>query len=293
MSGILFGFITWLVKVSISLLDNATKLGVIRRALTRGGFVGGAEWGSIIAHALSLARRMTPPEEAFLIPAAMRPGVGRAVDNGVYQNEVMRWDIKPGELAIDIGSGANPFHLATHLGERHLGETVHRQSTRLVMDHRPMICFDVLNAPFRDKAWDFVFCSHMIEHVEKPGAALREISRIGKRGYIEAPSKTSDVLMNFTKIEGLHKWHSLVAGDTLALIEWSPSESRDMGTDYFFKSLHSAHENEFQNFFIRNRDMFFCGLRWEGEINFIVIGADGKVMDQNLPKHGAPLVSGE
>ena len=241
---------------------------------------------STASQALSLAKSLTPPQESFLIPGPLAPGSAREVDNGVHQNEVMKWDIQPGSKVLDIGSGQYPFRLATHLADMHMNETVHRQSTRLIRDGRPMLCFDVSHTPFRDKAWDFVFLSHVIEHVEEPWVALREISRIGKRGYIEAPAKMSDALFNFAKIEGLHKWHAAVAGGVLVLMEWSQAERRDMGTDYFLNCLHSSFQNEVQSYFIRNRDMFFCGMRWEREINFIVIGADGAVLAQNLPGRG-------
>ena len=271
-------------KLAFWAADLATKIWMAAGALERGG--ANQDRLAIASQALGLAKSLTGPQEAFLIPGPIKPGSAREVDNGVHQNEAMKWDIAPGSLVLDIGSGQYPFRLATHLADMHMSETVHRQSTRLVRDGRPMLCFDVCQPPFRDKTWDFVFLSHVIEHVERPWLALREISRIGKRGYIEAPAKMSDALFNFTKIEGLHKWHVLVAGDTLIMVEWLPGERRDMGTEYFYNCLHSAFQNEVQNYFLRNRDMFFCGLRWEGEINFIVIGADGSALAQNLPGPG-------
>ena len=122
----------------------------------------------------------------------------------------MEWDIKPHEKVLDVGSGTYPFSKATHLADLYLEDTPHRCGMELARDDRPLIIMDVCAAPFPDKTWDFVFCSHMLEHLKNPGDGLREISRIGKRGYIEIPTKLSDVMLNFTKIDNHHLWHGMV-----------------------------------------------------------------------------------
>lgn len=43
--------------------------------------------------------------------------------------------------------------------------------------------------PFRDKEFDFVFCSHTLEDLRDPIWICSEINRVGKRGYIEVPSR--------------------------------------------------------------------------------------------------------
>ena len=43
--------------------------------------------------------------------------------------------------------------------------------------------------PFKDKQFDFVFCSHTLEDVKDPAWVCSELIRVGKRGYIEAPSR--------------------------------------------------------------------------------------------------------
>ena len=41
--------------------------------------------------------------------------------------------------------------------------------------------------PFKDKSFDFVIASHVLEHSSDPEAFLRELMRVGKAGYIETP----------------------------------------------------------------------------------------------------------
>ena len=59
--------------------------------------------------------------------------------------------------------------------------------------------------PFKDKEFDFVFASHVAEHVEDVSYFLNELSRVGKRGYIEVPTRLEDNLVFENKKH--HIWH--------------------------------------------------------------------------------------
>lgn len=43
--------------------------------------------------------------------------------------------------------------------------------------------------PFSDKQFDFVFCSHILEDIRDPVWVCSEMSRVGKAGYVEVPSR--------------------------------------------------------------------------------------------------------
>ena len=49
--------------------------------------------------------------------------------------------------------------------------------------------------PFKDKEFDFVIASHVIEHVEDFEFFLKELERISKKGYIELPTRLGDNLV--------------------------------------------------------------------------------------------------
>jgi len=219
------------------------------------------------------------PREAWpLIPALARRAAPVAT-TWTHQNEVMSWDIAAHERVLDVGSGGWPFSKATHLADRFPEKTTHRVEA-LKRDERPFIAVDVERLPFGDGSYDFVFCSHVLEHLDDPGRAIRELMRVGRRGYIEVPTRLSDVMLDFTRLENHHRWHGLVLGGTLVLIEWSESERRELGQE-FFVALQSAYTNPFQDFFERNRDLFFAGLRWSGRIAFLVIDREGRVIDSS------------
>ena len=59
--------------------------------------------------------------------------------------------------------------------------------------------------PFKDKEFDFIIASHVAEHVEDISYFLNELARVGKKGYIEVPTKLEDNLVFENK--KAHIWH--------------------------------------------------------------------------------------
>jgi len=60
------------------------------------------------------------------------------------------------------------------------------------------------NLPFKDKEFDFVIASHVIEHVEDFQFFIKELERITSKGYIELPSRLGDNLVFENKND--HIW---------------------------------------------------------------------------------------
>ena len=58
-----------------------------------------------------------------------------------------------------------------------------------------MVKCDLANEPlpFGDKEFDFVFCRHTLEDMFNPFPLCREMSRVGKGGYIEMPSPMAEL----------------------------------------------------------------------------------------------------
>ena len=60
------------------------------------------------------------------------------------------------------------------------------------------------NLPFKDKEFDFVISSHVIEHVDDFKFFIKELERISSKGYIELPSRLEDNLVFENKND--HVW---------------------------------------------------------------------------------------
>ncbi len=219
-----------------------------------------------------------PPEARALVPEFKRREKP-VMNSWVYQNEAMTWDIGPDELVLDVGSGGWPFKRANHLADMFPDETTHRVE-KLALDGRQFFEVDIERLPFADRAYDFVFCSHVLEHLDNPGQAMRELMRVAPKGYIEVPTRLSDIMFNFTRIPNHHRWHGVRTGNALVLTEWDQRERRQLGDDFYI-ALQSEYTNPFQDFFERNRDLFFVSYPWNERINFLIIGKDGRILDSS------------
>jgi ubiquinone/menaquinone biosynthesis C-methylase UbiE len=90
------------------------------------------------------------------------------------------------DLVLDVGSGGNPYPRADVLLDRLVGAE-HRCGAPMLID-RPTVFGDGTKLPFKDKAFDFVIASHILEHMSDPSSFLNELQRVGKAGYIETPN---------------------------------------------------------------------------------------------------------
>lgn len=90
---------------------------------------------------------------------------------------------------LEIGPGHNPFAGATHLLERYVADGHERGGNALLVHTSArLIVGEATVLPFAKGSFDFVYASHVLEHVEEPEQACREIMRVGMAGHIETPS---------------------------------------------------------------------------------------------------------
>lgn len=148
------------------------------------------------------------------IPAAYEGDIAVSV----IPPEVEEWPhrITKGMRVLDLGCGSNPSAHATVYCDRWWRGVAERtEHDRETFDpaayDRPFVAADAMALPFRDGAFDFVICKHLLEHLENPLAACDEIARVGVAGYIECPSTAADALFGAP----IHLWLVRKEGDTL------------------------------------------------------------------------------
>ena len=71
--------------------------------------------------------------------------------------------------------------------------------------NKKFVKLDGKTLPFRDKEFDFVIASHVIEHVEDVNFFIKELERVSSKGYIELPTSLEDNLVFENKND--HLWH--------------------------------------------------------------------------------------
>ena len=71
---------------------------------------------------------------------------------------------------------------------------------------KKFVLIDSERLPFKDNEFDFVYASHVIEHVDNVSFFIKELQRISKQGYIELPTLLEDnIILSNNSIKD-HKW---------------------------------------------------------------------------------------
>jgi SAM-dependent methyltransferase len=109
--------------------------------------------------------------------------------------------IGPTDVVLDVGSGSGPNLRSNVLCDKFPWDATERHGRAIALD-RPFVVGDAERLPFGDRSFDFVICSHVLEHLEHPERAIAELQRVAPRGYIETPSAA------WEQVAGLpfHRW---------------------------------------------------------------------------------------
>ena len=194
-----------------------------------------------------------------------------------YQKRHIDFDIQPGMRVLDIGSGGDPFPRATILVERYL-EPVFRGES-LVTHGKPLVVADVNELPFPSKSFDFVYSAHVLEVVEDPLQASKEIMRVGKRGYIETPTEAKDML--FAWARDIQKWYVVGIASNLCFFEYSDRKLLGINSDAWSQVIFDKWQHPLQSMFWDNQDIFNVMFEWEDRFSVFVFYLDGSVRTFN------------
>lgn len=191
-----------------------------------------------------------------------------------YQKNYIQHQFKEEEKVLDIGSGGDPFPFATVLADKFINPSIHR-SSKFKSDGKPVYVCDITNMPFDDKEFDYVVASHILEHVDDPIAACRELQRVGKAGYIESPAFMKDALFSWAK--GRHKWQILLQGNTLFFFEYTERQKEGINSDAWERLIFSTLYSPLQKAFRDNHDIFNTMFEWEDTFDIVVVKKDGEI----------------
>ena len=110
------------------------------------------------------------------------------IDNLLDQNQT--WKV------LDIGCGYTPHKNANVICDIQDLSNFYKDKEFIKLDNKTL--------PFKDKEFDFVIASHVIEHVEDVDFFIKELERVSFKGYIELPTILEDNLVFENKKD--HIW---------------------------------------------------------------------------------------
>jgi uncharacterized protein YbaR (Trm112 family) len=180
--------------------------------------------------------------------------------------------IGPNDLVLDVGSGHNPNPRSDVLCDRYIDDDTERGGSIRV--DRPLIVADGHNLPFKDKAFDYVIASHIIEHMDDPARFCSELSRVSKRGFIASPTELAEHMFYWS----FHKWYVNKIGDKLVL---HPKVDVPNIFGELFDYLYE-YNPWYARFHRSLPDMFWMEYEWEGTINIEI--RDRSPLDLDNPR---------
>jgi len=193
----------------------------------------------------------------------------------LYQSRIYDFGIQTGDKVLDIGSGNNPFALATHLADISTSDDAYGRAN-VPFKHvngKPVYEVNLESTNFADKEFDFVYCSHVLEHVRNPEKACDELMRIAKRGYLETPTVSKDIWLNTAKISN-HIWKVEKCNDILTFNEYQDEELDGIGADVAMMmhiSPQSKREKAFSALIYLKPELMNTMLLWDNRFSYEVV----------------------
>jgi hypothetical protein len=163
-----------------------------------------------------------------------------------------------GGVVLDVGSGGKPYPRSDVLLDRMTGAE-HRCGAAMMID-RPAVFGDASKMPFKDKSFDFVIASHILEHMADPAVFLGELSRVGRAGYIETPNVIFERLHPYS----IHCLEVVSVNNILHIHKkQQPVEDCFLGGLEFLQN-----DPKWKSFFYEEPDMFHVRHFWTHKIEY-------------------------
>jgi ubiquinone/menaquinone biosynthesis C-methylase UbiE len=121
---------------------------------------------------------------------------------------------------------------------------------------KKVVYYDGKKFPFEDSEFDYVICSHVLEHVDDVDLFLSEIFRVAKQGYFEFPLITYEYLYNVQA----HLNYLRFDGEKLLLLKKNKTAIQDFKEInlFFLETL----RNGFSHAIVKMPELFIQGFEW-------------------------------
>lgn len=183
----------------------------------------------------------------------------------------LKLKIPRNSLVLEVGSGGAPHFRSDILCDKYLSGKGTARVGELRTD-RPFVFADAEALPFVDKAFDYIICFHVLEHLDNPEKCLNEMMRVGRAGYIETPCEVTEKIQGWT----CHKWFVRLENQKLILTQKSNAVF-DPLLHITFHSLAHKKNRAYLEFISANRDLFTVAYEWQDNIDYEFIPTQNPV----------------
>jgi hypothetical protein len=108
--------------------------------------------------------------------------------------------IRRGDFVVEVGGGHEPFHRSDLNIDKFPFDNLHRIYG--IVYHAPTVIADAARLPLPSAGCDWIFASHLIEHLPRPESFLEEIQRCSDKVYLEFPALNRELMFAWA----CHEW---------------------------------------------------------------------------------------
>lgn len=173
--------------------------------------------------------------------------------------------IRDGDRVLEVGPGANPHPRSDVLLEKNFTEIELQNqngNSGILKTDKKIIYYDGDRFPFERYEFDYVICSHVVEHVGEDDLPLflEELMRVAPRGYIEFPTIYYEWIYNFD----VHLTYLNYKNGILYYSRKDKSIYIEEVNRFFLDSLRGGIDSHI----VALKDYFFQGFEWENNFVF-------------------------
>lgn len=173
--------------------------------------------------------------------------------------------IKLGDRVLEVGPGGTPFHRSDVLLEKIFNDDdalIQRGYAASLVTDKTVIYFDGGRFPFANHEFDYVICSHVLEHVNDVEFFVSELCRVAPAGYLEFPTIYYDFIYNIPKHLQL-----LLHNESEEIIYYMPKSESGLNVaidiqEFFFRTTFKGYTSLIQQL----KPFMFQGFEWNNTI---------------------------
>lgn len=190
--------------------------------------------------------------------------------------------IKSSDRVLEVGPGGNPYYRSDVLLEKKFDEGDAREQRGHAQElntDKQIVYYDGEKFPFNDNEFDYVVCSHVLEHISSDEIEefVLELERVARKGYFEFPTIYYDYIYNFPK----HLTFLLYKNHTINYLGKEKTELKLFLSvqNFFYQSADAGHTCLSRSL----KNYFFQGFEWKDKIKLIKVDSiDDVIFDKSI-----------
>jgi acetyltransferase-like isoleucine patch superfamily enzyme len=190
-------------------------------------------------------------------------------------------NIKDSDRVLEIGPGASPHSRANIFLDKYFeSQDAYVQNGYASLSsaiEKPFAYYGGGKLPFKDKAFDYVICSHVIEHIPVSELSLfiSELQRIAHRGYIEFPT----IFYELINYQDVHIWLMNYRNDTMLFLDKNIFKTNYVHAVY--RQMFYGVDDYMRSSFNRYPELYFCGFEWHRSIKYNIVNSYNELVNEN------------